>query len=189
MLEAAARRAVAAWAQAIDGDDAPLRSLATPAAVRELLHPGDPTARTRLVVRGPRLQALRIVALDAHARPPTMTIEADLRGRRYRENRHTLKLLAGSRQRDTAFTERWQLVLDHTGAQPWLLTAADAGNPSPTTRRLLEPVTADPFIDDLRPACATPRAPQRKRRWVRSVGFRSRRRARAVDTKTGHERP
>jgi predicted lipid-binding transport protein (Tim44 family) len=129
VLEAAARRAVAAWAQAIDGDDAALRALATPGAVRQLLHPGDPTARTRLVVRGPRLHALRIVALDAHARPPTLTVEADLRGRRYREDRDTLKLLAGSRQHDTAFTERWQLALDHTGAQPWRLTDADAGNP------------------------------------------------------------
>ena len=39
VLEAAARRAVDAWAEAVDGDDAALERAATPAAVGELLHP------------------------------------------------------------------------------------------------------------------------------------------------------
>ena len=67
VLEAAARRAVAAWAEAVDGDDAALERAATPGAVRELLYAGDASERTRLVVRGPRLQALRITALHADA--------------------------------------------------------------------------------------------------------------------------
>ena len=57
VLEVAARRAVDAWAEAVDGDDARLRSIAHGQAVRELLHPGDPSGRTRLVVRGPAGQA------------------------------------------------------------------------------------------------------------------------------------
>ena len=57
VLEVAARRAVKAWAEAVDGGDASLRAIATPDAARELLHPGDPSGRTRLVVRGPRGQA------------------------------------------------------------------------------------------------------------------------------------
>ena len=47
VLEVTARRAVTAWAEAVDGDDARLRSIAHGQAVRELLHPGDPSGRTR----------------------------------------------------------------------------------------------------------------------------------------------
>ena len=60
VLEVAARRAVTAWAEAVDGDDARLRAIATPQAARELLHPGDPSGRTRLVVRGPKVKQIRI---------------------------------------------------------------------------------------------------------------------------------
>ena len=63
VLEAAARRAVEAWAEAVDGADAALERAATPEAAHALLYPRGES--TRLVVRGPRLSALRIVALDA----------------------------------------------------------------------------------------------------------------------------
>ena len=65
VLEAAARRAVEAWAEAVDGADDALERAATPEAAHALLYPRGES--TRLVVRGPRLQALRIVALDAGA--------------------------------------------------------------------------------------------------------------------------
>ena len=65
VLEAAARRAVEAWAEAVDGADAALERAATPEAAHALLYPRGES--TRLVVRGPRLQALRIAALDAEA--------------------------------------------------------------------------------------------------------------------------
>src|SRR5207302_9177429 len=78
VLEVAARRAVAAWAEAVDGDDASLAAIAHPEAAKQLLHPGDSSAGTRLVVRGPRVKQIRIVALDAAATPPTMTIEVDV---------------------------------------------------------------------------------------------------------------
>ncbi len=42
ILEVAARRAIQAWAEAVDGDDAKLNAIAHPAAAQELLHPGDP---------------------------------------------------------------------------------------------------------------------------------------------------
>jgi hypothetical protein len=54
VLEAAARRAVAAWAEAVDGDDAALERMASPGAASALLYGGDATRETRLVVRGPR---------------------------------------------------------------------------------------------------------------------------------------
>ena len=126
LLEIAARRAVAAWAGAVDGDDAALLAIATPAAARELLHPGDPSARTRLVVRGPVVKQIRIAALDAASEPPTMTIEVDLAGRRYLEDRDSTAIVAGSQSRSTNFTEHWTLALDGQAGQPWRITAVGA---------------------------------------------------------------
>ncbi len=123
VLETAARRAVEAWAEAVDGDDAPLEAIASPDAVRELLYGGDASARTRLVVRGPRLQALRITALHADATPPAMSVEADVTGRRYREDRDTAAVLQGSKERETSFTERWTMTLDGGEGSPWRIAA------------------------------------------------------------------
>jgi predicted lipid-binding transport protein (Tim44 family) len=123
VLEVAARRAVSAWAEAVDGDDAHLKAIADPPAVRELLHPGDPSARTRLVVRGPTVKQIRIASLDAAAEPPTMTIEVDVEGRRYIEDRSTTNVVAGSRSRATTFTEHWTFALKGDAAQPWRIAA------------------------------------------------------------------
>jgi predicted lipid-binding transport protein (Tim44 family) len=123
VLEVAARRTVDAWAQAVDGDDGPLYAVARGHVVRDLLHPGDPSGRTRLVVRGLRVKHIRIVALDPAAEPPTMTIDVELSGHRYIEDRATTAVLAGSRDRQVTFTERWTLALDGDAAQPWMLTA------------------------------------------------------------------
>ncbi len=124
VLEVAARRAVDAWAEAVDGADGPLLAIAHPDAVRELLHPGG--ASTRLVVRGPRVKQIRVVALDAGATPPRMSIEVDLAGRRYVEDRATTSVVSGSRSREVSFTEHWTFALDGPPAQPWRLTAAGA---------------------------------------------------------------
>ena len=129
VLEITARRAASAWAEAVDGDDARLRSLAHGEVVRALLHPGDPSGRTRLVVRGPKVEKIRITGLDAGAEPPTMTIEVQLKGRRYLEDRDTTQVLAGSQSRATTFTEHWTFALDGDAQQPWLLTAV--GEPVP----------------------------------------------------------
>ncbi len=119
ILEVAARRAVDAWAEAVDGSDDELRKLAARDAVQEMLHPGDPSGRTRLVVRGPQVQRIRIVALDAAANPATMTIDVDLRGRRYIEDRDTTRVLSGSATRLLGFTERWTFALTETADEPW----------------------------------------------------------------------
>jgi predicted lipid-binding transport protein (Tim44 family) len=126
VLEVAARRAVAAWAEAVDGSDANLNAIAHPEAAKQLLHPGDPSGGTRLVVRGPRVKQIRIVALDAAATPPTMTIEVDVTGRRYIENRRTTEVLAGSQSRETSFTEHWTFALDGPAEQPWRIAATGA---------------------------------------------------------------
>jgi predicted lipid-binding transport protein (Tim44 family) len=123
LLEIAARRAVAAWSRAIDGADKDLLAVATPEATQSMLHPGDPSGRTRLVVRGPQIKQIRIVALDAAAEPPTMTIDVEIKGRRYVEDRSTTAILSGSRSREVEFNEHWTLALDGDDQQPWRIVA------------------------------------------------------------------
>jgi predicted lipid-binding transport protein (Tim44 family) len=129
VLEVAARRAVAAWAEAVDGDVSGLNKVATRAAATALLHPGDPSGKTRLVVRGPRVKQIRIVGLDPAAEPPTMTVDVDITGRRYLEDRDTTAVLAGSQSRETSFTEHWTLALTGDGVAPWRIAAV--GSPVP----------------------------------------------------------
>ena len=124
VLEASARRAVAGWAEAVDGEDSALAAVATPAAVDELLYDGDSSKRTRLVVRGPVLKSLRIAAIDAQATPATMTVEAELTGRRYRENRDTTTVVDGSKDQDVTFTESWTMALDGNDQTPWRLVGS-----------------------------------------------------------------
>ena len=126
VLEVAARQAVSAWAQAIDGDDAVLDSIATVPAKRELLYAGDTSGAVRIVVRGPVVNRIRVVGFDAASQPPTMTIEVDLSGRRYIENRDTAAVLAGSRSRKVGFTERWTLSLTGDERTPWRITGVAA---------------------------------------------------------------
>lgn len=130
VLEVAARRAVAAWAQAVDGGRPQLERLAHPRAAQELLHPGDPSGQTRLVVRGPQIRQLRVTALDPAAVPPTMTLELQVEGKRYIEDRDTAAVVAGSRSRSARFTEHWTFALDGDAAQPWRVAAV--GAPAPT---------------------------------------------------------
>jgi predicted lipid-binding transport protein (Tim44 family) len=123
ILEVAARRAVDAWMEAVDGPDVALGRVATPEAARELLHPGDPSGQTRLVVRGAHVQRIRIVALDAGTDPATMTVDVDLRGRRYIEDRDTTRVLAGSATRLVGFTERWTFAVTDDQDEPWRIVS------------------------------------------------------------------
>jgi predicted lipid-binding transport protein (Tim44 family) len=128
ILEVAVRRATAAWARAVDGDDAPLAAVARPDALHALLYPrGD---NSRLVVRGPRVTQMTVVALDAGATPPTMTVRVDLAGRRYVENRDTLAKISGSADRERTWSETWTLALDGDAANPWRI-AATTDAPAP----------------------------------------------------------
>jgi predicted lipid-binding transport protein (Tim44 family) len=124
VLEAAARRAVAAWAEAVDGDDAALEAVATPEAVGELLYGGDATRKTRLVVRGPRVKAIHIEAVRVEHVPATMTVGVELGGSRYVEDRDTTTVVSGSKDSATTFTERWTLALDGPADSPWRIVTA-----------------------------------------------------------------
>jgi predicted lipid-binding transport protein (Tim44 family) len=132
VLEASARRAVEAWAEAVDGDDTELARLASTEALQQLLY-HDAAEKIRVVVRGPRVQRIAIVALDASREPATMAIEVELQGQRYVEDRDTKAVISGSRDEATAFTERWTLSLDGAGSSPWQITAVGHSPESPAT--------------------------------------------------------
>lgn len=119
VLEVAVRRAVAGWAEAIDGEDAPLLSVAASDVAGEMLHPGDPSGKTRLVVRGPRVRAMRITKLDAATEPARMAVEVDVSGRRYVEDRDTAAVVSGNKGAEATFTERWTLAIDGPAENPW----------------------------------------------------------------------
>jgi predicted lipid-binding transport protein (Tim44 family) len=60
-----------------------------------------------------------------------MTVEVDVSGRRYVENRDTAAVLAGSRDSETQFTERWTMALDGADDTPWrVVQIAAAGSPA-----------------------------------------------------------
>ena len=102
VLEAAVRRAAAAWAEAVDGEDAALEHVASREAIDALLYGSDAQHRTRLVVRGPRIERVVIERVDAQAQPARMTVTVDVRGRRYREDRDTAAVVSGSREREAS---------------------------------------------------------------------------------------
>jgi predicted lipid-binding transport protein (Tim44 family) len=113
------RRTVTAWAEAVDGDDADLRGLASAGVVSELLHPGDPSEQTRLVIRGPAVEQIQISGLNAQTAPPTITVELRVRGRRYIEDRDTAAVLQGSQSKATRFGLHWTLALEGSDEHPW----------------------------------------------------------------------
>lgn len=133
VLEVAVRRALAAWAEAVDGSDRELATLASPEALRDLLHPGDSGANTRLVVRAAQVRAVTIENLGASADPPRMVVGVEAEGRRYVENRDTADIISGSQSSPTRFTERWTFALEGPDASPWRII--DAGlRPVPQRR-------------------------------------------------------
>ncbi|HTI33934.1 MAG TPA: TIM44-like domain-containing protein [Miltoncostaea sp.] len=123
VIEVAVRRAVAAWAEAIDGEDDALLAISDPVVVNELLYHGDTTGRTRVVVRGPVLKGLHVLSLDTRALPPRVAVSADVEGARYIEDRDTTTVLQGDPKHRQPFTLRLDLALGDDPRNPWRLVA------------------------------------------------------------------
>ena len=79
-------------------------------------------------MRGPKVRRVRITALDAASDPARMTVEVEVTGRRYVEDRATAEVLSGSQSTETTFTEHWTLAIDGPPEQPWRIV--DAGTPA-----------------------------------------------------------
>jgi predicted lipid-binding transport protein (Tim44 family) len=56
-----------------------------------------------------------------------VTIEIQLGGRRFVEDRDTAAVLSGSKNKSTVFAERWTLSLDGSESCPWRLAAVGDG--------------------------------------------------------------
>jgi predicted lipid-binding transport protein (Tim44 family) len=125
VLETAVRRAVEAWLDAVDGADDALLAIAEPAAVDALLYGGDAARRSRVVVRGARVLDVAITRCDVHARPAELGVRVGVQGVRYREDRDTLAVLDGDKDRARRWEETWTLTLTGEGeAGPWRLAAS-----------------------------------------------------------------
>jgi predicted lipid-binding transport protein (Tim44 family) len=148
VLSSEVQYAVSMWAQAIDGEDTPLRAVASPSALAELLYPGDPSRQHRLVVRGPRVREVRIVELHAHDTPPAMLVELRVSGHRYIEDRTTTIIVQGDRSIQTSFTMRWRLELTDEDTHPWRIAATTdtaGANGAPRASSPTDPEPAQPL--------------------------------------------
>ncbi len=123
VIEVAVRRAMAAWAEAIDGEDDALLAISDPVVVNELLYHGDTSGRTRVVVRGPKLMSLHVLGLDTKGTPPRVAVSADVEGARYIEDRDTTTVLQGDPKHRDAFTLRLDLALGDDPVNPWRIVA------------------------------------------------------------------
>ena len=121
LIEVSVRRAISAWAEAVDGDDGALLRIATADIAEELLRPNGP--KTRLVIRGPRMARATVSKL-AVKDPIRVAIDAKVTGVRYIEDRDTVDVVAGAKDRETTFIQRFVLQLDDDPDRPWKLVAA-----------------------------------------------------------------
>jgi hypothetical protein len=78
-VTAAARRAIAAWASAVAGDDSALGAMASADAAHWLLHPAR---KDWQVAPGPVVTEVDIWSLDAGAQPPVLRISYRFTGKR-----------------------------------------------------------------------------------------------------------
>ena len=132
VLEASARRAVAAWAEAVDGDDRPSPS-SQPSrrsgssctrgmrAGSNVCRQGTPRRAIRAPSAGRRFGARHDDGRDRTGR------------KRYVQDRDTAAVVSGSRDEAVTFTERWTLGLDGDGTTPWKIVSANVtdGAPAP----------------------------------------------------------
>ena len=121
VIEVSVRRALSAWSEAVDGDDDALLQIAPPAIAEALLRPNGP--KTRLVIRGPKMQTATVSKLDP-TEPIRVAVDARVRGVRYVEDRDTVILVSGEKDREVTFTERFVLQLTDDEDTPWQLVAA-----------------------------------------------------------------
>lgn len=126
VIQACVSRAVEAWVEAVDGPDDALSALATPEAIRALLHPGDnaPDPSTRLVVRGVTVERIDVQDLEPTPEPARITVAITARGRRYIEDRDTVQLLSGSQDTERQFVEYWVLSLTGDALSPWRIVGS-----------------------------------------------------------------
>ena len=122
VLATAVGEVVEAWVQAIDGPDEPLAARTTPEALVELLYPTR-SGRDRLVIRGVDVRSMTIAAVTPGS-PPEVTLELEVAGVQYVEDRDTTEVLAGSKRRRATTRQVWTLRLTDDARRPWIVVHA-----------------------------------------------------------------
>jgi len=118
----AARHAVAAWAMAVNGDQAALAAMADPDRVEWLLYPDCYYSRRRqwVIAPGPVLTELTISRLETDADPPELSVKWQFTGRRRWIDSEPGA--AGEHDDDTlAFVGILGLTFTGGGTWPWRL--------------------------------------------------------------------
>jgi predicted lipid-binding transport protein (Tim44 family) len=72
------------------------------------------------------VRSVKIVGLDAQAKPPSMLVELRVSGRRYVEDRTTTTVLSGDKSVETSFTQHWRMELTDHDSHPWRIAAIDS---------------------------------------------------------------
>ena len=122
-LEESVRRALRAWAEAVDGEDAQLIALAEPKACNALLYPSGPEGRIRRVVRGLSALSMEVVEVHGGDETPQVVVRVSAGGIHYVENRDTLALRSGSRDFPGSLSMEWSFSLrDSESEAPWQLS-------------------------------------------------------------------
>jgi hypothetical protein len=111
----AARRAVAAWATATDGDDTTLSAIAEPDAAHWLMHP---VRKPWHVAPGPRVTGIEIRGLEADAEPARLRITFHFAGRRQYEDPGQAR---GDADGETVFVG--MLDLELAGSGSWRISS------------------------------------------------------------------
>jgi predicted lipid-binding transport protein (Tim44 family) len=121
VIEVAVRRTISAWAEAVDGEDDALLEVAPASVVEDLLRPEGP--KTRLVIRGATMKKATVTHLRAED-PIQVAIDSEVTGVRYVEDRDTVVVVSGDKDRQVTFLERFVLQLDDDPDNPWKLVGA-----------------------------------------------------------------
>ncbi len=108
-----ARLAVAAWALAVNGDEATLAGLAEPSVRHFMLHPA---MEKWVVAPGPVVSAIDVWALEPDADPPELKLKLEFAGRQRFDD-------PVKPDQETLFAGLFSLVLAEGGNWPWRLTS------------------------------------------------------------------
>jgi hypothetical protein len=125
VLEAAIRATLAAWVDAVHERGTAARPAASapaaPEVAQALLRPGGPGARTRLVIRGPRIDTIEFWRLQAAAGRVAARLIVVVHGARCIEDRDTGEPVSGDLAVMTWFHQFWDVVADSPAARSWRL--------------------------------------------------------------------
>ena len=80
------------------------------------------------------MKQLRILSVDVEHEPATMTIEVEVGGRRYVEDRDTAAVVGGSKELPVTFTETWVFSLSGAESNGW----PGCGTVLPRPRRVMD---------------------------------------------------